>query len=347
MRIAVDVMGGDHGCTVVIDGVKQALEADKSIAALYLVGNEAEINSARERAQLRDRRIQIVHASEVLTMDDKPVEGIRRKKDSSMVRAIELVREGKADAVISPGNTGALVAGSMKLRRLDGVKRPAIAARMPSLTQDFVLLDAGANDVCEPLHLAQFAVMGSIYAKELLGITNPRVGILSNGSEETKGNDLTREAARLCQQLELNFIGYVEGFDLFNDAVDVAVTDGFTGNIVLKTAESLGYAIKNLLKSELTASPIRKLGAMLAKGGLLKLKQRMDPEVYGGAVLLGLNGTVIKAHGSSRERSIANAIRVATEEISHGVNQIVSQQIARANERLAASETSVSPTVTA
>src|SRR6185437_300982 len=163
MRIAVDVMGGDHGCSVVIEGVKQALEADKSIATLYLVGNEAEINSARKAAQLHDSRIQILHASEVLTMDDKPLEGIRRKKDSSLVRAIELVREDKADAVISPGNTGALVAGSMKLGRLDGVKRPAITARMPSRKQDFVLLDAGANDVCEPLHLAQFAVMGNIY----------------------------------------------------------------------------------------------------------------------------------------------------------------------------------------
>jgi glycerol-3-phosphate acyltransferase PlsX len=340
-------MSGDHGCSVVIEGVKQALEADKSIATIYLVGNEAEINSARERVQLRDKRIQILHASEVLTMDDKPLEGIRKKKDSSLVRAIELVREGKADAVISPGNTGALVAGSMKLGRLDGVKRPAIAARMPSRNQDFVLLDAGANDVCEPLHLAQFAVMGNIYAKELLGISRPRVGILSNGSEESKGNDLTRESAKLCHQLDLHFIGYVEGFDLFNDAVDVVVTDGFTGNVVLKTAESLGYAIGSILKAELTATPMRKLGAALAKGGLRKMKERMDPEVYGGAVVLGLNGTVIKTHGSSKQRAIANAIRVATEEISHGVNDLVSQQIARANKRLTASETSVSPTVPA
>lgn len=347
MRIAVDVMGGDHGCAVVIEGVKQALEADKSIAALYLVGNEAEINPALEQARLRDSRIEILHASEVLTMEDKPLEGIRKKKDSSMVRAIELVREGKADAIISPGNTGALVAGSLKLRRLDGIERPALAARMPSRTKDFVLIDAGASPVCEPPHLAQFAVMGSIYAKQLLSLDRPRVGILSNGSEETKGNELTREAAKLCSLLDLNFMGYVEGFDLFSDAVDVVVADGFTGNIVLKTAESLGYAIKNLLKNELSATPIRKFGAMLAKGGLLKLKQRMDPEVYGGAVLLGLNGVVIKAHGSSRERSIANAIRVATEEISHGVNQIISREIANANQRLAASETPVSPTVTA
>ncbi|HYG21688.1 MAG TPA: phosphate acyltransferase PlsX [Verrucomicrobiae bacterium] len=334
MRIAVDVMGGDHGSAVVISGVKQALESDRAIQKIFLVGNETEIQRGRQQFQLSDARAEVVHASEVLTMDDKPLEGIRRKKDSSMVRAIELVYEGKADAVISPGNTGALVAGSMKLRRLEGVKRPAIAVRMPSKTRDFVLLDAGANDVCEPLHLAQFAVMGNIYAQKILGLSKPRVGVLSNGSEETKGNDLTRGAARLCSQLDLNFIGYVEGFDLFDDAVDVVVTDGFTGNVVLKTAESLSRAMMHLLKTELKANPVRLLGAKLSQGAFMQLKKRVDPEVYGGAVLLGLNGIVIKAHGSSRERAITNAIRVATEEISHGVNQTISQEITRANERL-------------
>jgi glycerol-3-phosphate acyltransferase PlsX len=347
MRIAVDVMGGDHGCAVAVEGVKQALEADLSISKLYLVGKEEEIQAARQQSQLSDSRAEVLHASEVLTMEDKPLEGIRKKKDSSMVRAIELVYEGKADAVISPGNTGALVAGSMKLRRLDGVKRPAIAARMPSRTGDFVLLDAGANDVCEAPHLAQFAVMGNVYAKEILGLSKPRVGILSNGSEETKGNDLTREAARLCSQLDLNFIGYVEGFDLFDDAVDVVVTDGFTGNVVLKTAESLSRAIIHVLKNQLTANPIRFFGASLCQGAFRSLKHRVDPEVYGGAVILGLNGIVIKAHGSSKERAIMNAIRVATEEISHGVNQTISQQIARASARLAAAETAVSPPVPA
>lgn len=335
MRIAVDVMGGDHGCGVVVKGVKLALEADHKISAIVLVGKEEQIRAALTEASLRDSRVEILHASEVLTMDDKPAD-IRKKKDSSMSRAIELVYEGKADAVISPGNTGALVTGSMKLRRLEGVERPAITARMPSRTADFVLLDAGANAVCEPMHLAQFAVMGNIYAKEILGLTKPRVGVLSNGSEETKGNDLTKEAARLCALLDLNFIGYVEGFDLFDDAVDVVVADGFVGNVVLKTAESLGYAIGGLLKRELMANPIRMLGAKLASGALQAVKRRMDPEVYGGAVLLGLNGNVIKAHGSARERAIMNAIRVAAEEVRHGVNQIISEQIARANQKLAA-----------
>jgi glycerol-3-phosphate acyltransferase PlsX len=336
MRIVVDVMGGDHGCEVVIEGAKRALEADASITSLFLVGNETEIKKARRTVGLDDRRVEIVHASEVLTMEDKPLEGIRRKKDSSMVRAIELVREGKADAVISPGNTGALVAGSMKLRRLEGVERPALAARMPSRTGDFVLIDAGANPVCEPEHLAQFAVMGNIYAREILGQKNPRVGVLSNGSEESKGNDLTRGTARLCSKLDLNFIGYVEGFHLFDDAVDVVVADGFTGNVVLKTAESLGYAMMHLLKSELTKTPMRKFGAILSQNAFRNLKKRMDPEVYGGAVLLGLNGIVIKTHGSSRARAVMNAIRVAAEEIRHDINQKLALEIARANAKLAA-----------
>lgn len=328
-------MGGDHGCRVATAGAKLALAADPRIAELHLVGLESEIRQAIAQSHLDDSRVRICHASEVLTMDDKPLEGIRRKKDSSMVRAIDLVREGKADAIISPGNTGALVAGSMKLRRLEGVERPAIAARMPSRTGDFVLLDAGANPVCEPQHLAQFAVMGHVYAREILGIERPRIGVLSNGSEETKGNDLTREAARLCGQLDLNFIGYVEGFHLFEDAVDVVVADGFTGNVVLKTAESLGYAMMHLLRSELTANPLRYLGALLSRGAFRALKKRLDPEVYGGAVLLGLRGNVIKAHGSARERAIMNAIRVAGEEIRHGLSEVIAQEIARANERFA------------
>ena len=332
-------MGGDHGCAVVVKGVKLALEADSRITSVLLVGQEDKIRPALSEVGLTDSRAQIVHASEVLTMDDSPVEGIRKKKDSSMVRAIELAREGKADAVISPGNTGALVAGSMKLRRLEGVERPALICRMPSRTGDFVLLDAGANPVCEPSHLAQFAVMGNLYAREILGIAKPRVGVLSNGSEESKGNDLTREAARLCALLDLNFIGYVEGFDLFNDGVDVVVADGFTGNVVLKTAESLGYAMMQMLKAELTANPLRKFGAILSQGAFRSLKRRLDPEVYGGAVLLGLNGNVIKCHGSSRERAIMHAIRIATEEVQHGLNETIIKQIALANERLAAQPT--------
>ena len=332
-------MGGDHGCPVVVGGVKLALAADPRITSVLLVGQEDKIRPAVAAVGLDDPRMEIIHASEVLTMDDSPVEGIRRKKDSSMVRAIDLVREGKADAIISPGNTGALVAGSMKLRRLEGVERPAITVRMPSRSGEFVLLDAGANPVCEPRHLAQFAVMGDIYAREILGLTKPRVGVLSNGAEESKGNDLTREASRLCGLLDLNFIGYVEGFHLFDDSVDVVVADGFTGNVVLKTAESLGYAMMQMLKAEFTANPLRKFGAFLSQGAFRSLKRRLDPEVYGGAALLGLNGNVIKAHGSSRERAIMHAIRVAAEEVGHGMNAIILRRIAAANERISAQPT--------
>jgi glycerol-3-phosphate acyltransferase PlsX len=336
MRIALDVMGGDHGCTVAIKGVKLALEADSRIASLLLVGQEDKIRPALREVGLTDARVQVVHASEVLTMEDKPLEGIRKKKDSSMVRAIELVRDEKADAIISAGNTGALVAGSMKLGRLDGVERPAIVCRFPSLSQDFVMLDCGANAVAEPSHLAQFAVMGSVYAREILGTEKPRVGILCNGTEEGKGTELTKETARLCAQLDLNFMGYCEGFDLFNDGVDVVVCDGFVGNIVLKTCESLSKTIGRLLKNEVKANPMRAAGGVLAKGAFNALKRRLDPEVYGGAAVLGVNGIVIKAHGSSRELAFSSSIRVAADEIGHGIKQTITADIGRANERIAA-----------
>lgn len=336
MRIALDVMGGDHGCVVAIKGVKLALTADSRINSLVLVGQEDKIQSALREVGLTDSRVSVVHASEVLTMEDKPLEGIRKKKDSSMVRAIELVRDEKADAIISAGNTGALVAGSMKLGRLDGVERPAIVCRFPSLSQDFVMLDCGANAVAEPSHLAQFAVMGSVYARQILEVAKPRVGVLCNGTEEGKGTELTKETAKLCAQLDLNFIGYCEGFDLFNDGVDVVVCDGFIGNIVLKTCESLSKTIGRLLKNEVKANPLRAAGGMLAKGAFTALKRRMDPEVYGGAAVLGVNGIVIKAHGSSRERAFASALRVAADEIGHGIKQTIAADISRANERITA-----------
>lgn len=336
MRIALDVMGGDHGCAVAIKGVKLALEADARITSLMLVGQEDKIRPALSEVGLTDSRVQVVHASEVLTMDDKPLEGIRKKKDSSMVRAIELVRDEKADAIISAGNTGALVAGSMKLGRLDGVERPAIACRFPSLSQDFVMLDCGANAVAEPSHLAQFAVMGSVYAREILGTEKPRVGVLANGTEEGKGTELTKETAKLCAQLDLNFMGYCEGFDLFNDGVDVVVCDGFIGNIVLKTCESLSKTIGRLIKNEIKANPLRMAGAALASGAFNSLKRRLDPEVYGGAAVLGVNGIVIKAHGSSRERAFASAVRVAADEVGHGIKQTIAADIHRANQRIAA-----------
>jgi glycerol-3-phosphate acyltransferase PlsX len=345
MRIAVDVMGGDHGCGVVIEGARRALEADKSITTLYLVGNKAEIHAALPSRGFRDHRVRVVHASEVLTMDDKPVSAVRRKKDASIVRAVELVRENKADAVISLGNTGGIFASAtFKLGRIPGVDRGGIATVIPAVDNEFVLLDSGANIECKPMHLAHYAVMGSIYSREILGYKNPRVGILSIGTEETKGNDLTLEAFKLCKQLDINFIGNVEGHDLFKSRVDVVVCDGFIGNIVLKTCESMAVGIFTMLKRELTANPHRQLGALLAQNAFRAIKKKMDPEAYGGAPLLGFSGSVMKAHGSARERAVASAINVTMQNLKHHVKDSIANEIARANERLGFNGSSNAPT---
>jgi glycerol-3-phosphate acyltransferase PlsX len=291
--------------------------------------------------------MRVVHASEVLTMEDKPATAVRRKKDCSIARAVELVHDGKADAVVSLGNTGGIfTAATFKLGRIPGVDRGGIATVIPTPDNEFVLLDSGANIECKPIHLAHYAVMGSIYAREILGCKHPRVGILSIGTEDNKGNELTLEAFRLCKQLDLNFIGNVEGHDLFKSRVDVVVCDGFIGNIVLKTCESLALGIFTMLRQELKANLGRQLGALLAQNAFRAIRKRMDPETYGGALLLGFNGPVLKAHGSARERAIASAMRVTTETLQHHLNQRIAEEIARANERLAA-DRSVSASVAA
>lgn len=337
MRIAVDVMGGDHGCGVVVEGAKRALQSHQTITGLYLVGRQPEIEAALRQSGCKDDRVQIIHASEVLTMEDKPVVGLRKKRDCSILRAVELLKEGKADALVSPGNTGGVVAAStIRLRPLPGVDRPGIAVVMPTPENEVVLLDAGANVECRPLHLAHYAIMGSVYSRQILGYAKPRVGILSNGTEEIKGNELTLEAFKLCKQLDLNFVGNVEGHDLFANRVDVVVCDGFVGNIVLKTCESLATAMFAWLKRELTATPVRKFGALLAKDAFRTIKRRIDPDNHGGAPLLGLNGNVMIAHGSASERAIESAIRETIDAIRNNINQIMTQEVHRANERLAA-----------
>jgi glycerol-3-phosphate acyltransferase PlsX len=339
MRIAVDVMGGDHGCGVVIAGAKRALEENKKITALFLVGHQTQIHAALPAGGFRNHRIRVVHASEVVAMDDKPASALRKKRDSSIARAADLVSEGKADALVSLGNTGGLfAAATFKVGRIPGVERGCIATVIPRQETEFVLLDAGANIECKPLHLAQFAVMGSVYSREVLGRKRPRVGILSIGTEDSKGNELTLEAFKLCRKLDLNFIGNVEGHDLFKDHVDVVVCDGFVGNIVLKTCESLAVAMFSMLKRELMHTAQRQIGAFLSKGAFHAIRKRLDPEVYGGAPLLGFNGPVFKAHASARERAITSALRVTAEAVQHHVNQIIAEEIARANAKLASEE---------
>lgn len=336
MRIAVDVMGGDHGCGVVIEGARLALRAYPRISTVYLVGDQSQIRPVLDRHPHGDSRVQVVHASEVLSMDEKPVVALRRKKDCSIARGVELVKDGKADALISPGNTGGVVtAATVRLRPLEGVERPAIVAVIPAPENEFVLIDAGANVECRPLHLLQFAVMGSVYSREILGYSRPRVGLLSVGTEDVKGNELTQETFKLCRQVDLNFIGNVEGHDLFANRVDVVVCDGFVGNIVLKTCESLASNLFRWLKNELTKNPKRQLGALLAKGAFRAIRQRTDPESHGGAPLLGVNGNVVIAHGSSRERAIMNAIGQAVQAVQGKVNQILRREITLAAQILA------------
>jgi phosphate acyltransferase len=335
MRIAVDVMGGDHGCGVIIDGVRSALAQVDSIKSVILVGDEGQIESHLAASAFDDTRVSVRHASQVLTMDDKPVDALRKKKDCSIARAVEAVKDGEADAIVSPGNTGGILsAGTIRLRTLEGISRGAIATVIPEPENEFVLLDSGANVECKPVHLVEFAVMGSIYAREILGKASPRVGVLANGTEESKGTELTQEAGRILKQMDLNFIGNVEGHDLFHNRVDVVVCDGFVGNIVLKTCESMARGMMSWLKAELTATPVRKAGAYLARDAFKNLKHRLNSDNYGGAPLLGLNGVVMKAHASAGETAIMNAVRTAAGALEHNLNQAIVTEMARAGKFL-------------
>jgi glycerol-3-phosphate acyltransferase PlsX len=332
MRIVVDVMGSDHGAVTIIEGARLALQSSASITQLFLVGRREEIQAAIQKTGFRDSRVAIVPATEVLTMEDKPVEGLRRKKDCSILRAVDLLKEGLADAMISPGNTGGIVAAStIRLRPLAGLDRPGIATVIPGPKNEFVLLDSGASVECRPLHLLHFAIMGSIYSREILGYKNPRVGILSNGTEANKGTELTLEACKLCKMADLNFVGNVEGHDLFHNRVDVVVCDGFIGNIVLKTLESFAKGLAGWVKDEISKNPKRMLGAMLVKSAFRTIKRRIDPDTRGGAPLLGLNGTIFKAHGSASALAITNAIGECTKALQHRLNEMIESDVAKAN----------------
>lgn len=326
-------MGGDFAPAAIVAGAVEAARKIKGLSALYLVGDEAAI-----RRELADKGpipelLQIRHASQVVEMGESPATAIRRKKDSSINRAVDMVKEGEADAVFSAGSTGAAVAAStLKLRTLEGVMRPAIATVIPTPTRPFVLLDAGATPDCEPMMLAQFAAMGSVYSREILGVAKPRVGLLSIGEEDTKGNEITKEAFRILERSPLNFCGNVESSDIFNGEVDVVVCDGFVGNIVLKTSESVARTIARWLRQECRRTPVRILGALLARGAFSTIRRRSDPAQYGGAPLLGVRGTCIIGHGASNATAVFNGIRVATESVLHHVNQMIVEEIRKLGE---------------
>ncbi len=333
MRISIDAMGGDFAPREIVAGTLRAAKSLKGIEKLFLVGDETAI-----KRQLKKHKgtlpscIEIVHASEIVGMGESPAVAIRRKKDSSIARAIELVKDGKADAIFSAGNTGAAVAAAtLKLRTLEGVDRPAIATIMPTPADPFVLLDAGANPDSTPEMLQQYAVMGSIYSREILGVDNPSVGLLSIGEEAAKGNETTKKTFGLLQQSHLNFVGNVESGDLYAGKVSVAVCDGFVGNVVLKTSEAVARMISNWLKTMFRANPLRMLGALLSSGVFKEMKSRADPANYGGAPLLGANGVVIIGHGSSNALATLNAIRVASEAIDHDVNHLIEAELKRIN----------------
>ncbi|HAG06675.1 MAG TPA: phosphate acyltransferase PlsX [Peptococcaceae bacterium] len=309
MRIAVDAMGGDYAPHEVVAG---ALRARRELGVdVILVGDREKI-----RACTGETDVEIVQASQVIGMGEQPVVAVRRKQDASVVRAIRLVKEGLASAVVSAGNTGAVMAASLlELGRVKGIDRPALVGLFPHVKGRTALLDVGANVDCKPHHLLQFAIMGSVYAETVLGIPSPRVGLLNIGEEEGKGNELTQAAYPLLRETALNFIGNVEGRDLFNGRADVVVCDGFVGNVVLKSGEGLATALQQVLEREIKRNLVTRVAALMTLTSLKELRQRFDYSEYGGVPLLGINGVVVVGHGSSRARAIRNAVRVAREAI--------------------------------
>ncbi|MEA2626519.1 MAG: phosphate acyltransferase [Candidatus Binatota bacterium] len=317
--VAVDAMGGDHAPGAIVEGAVAA--ARELSIPVTLVGRSEIVDRELARHDTAGLPIAVRHASEVIAMDDSPIEGLRRKKDNSIRVALELVRAGESDAFVSAGNSGAAMASAvMILGNLPGVNRPAIALEIPSRRGHVTLLDAGANAECVPLNLVQFAVMGDIVSRSLRGIQSPRVGIVSNGEESSKGTALTRVADHTLRSMGLNYVGYVEGRDLNAGKVDVAVTDGFTGNVILKSMEGLAAFILSLLRHAFEANWRTKLGYLLVRKELDHLRQTLDHDAVGGAPLLGVNGVTIVAHGASSPRAIRNAIRVASESATKRIN---------------------------
>ncbi len=327
MKIAVDAMGGDNAPQAIVAGAVQA--AREYGVGIILVGIEQIIQAELRKHPLAETLpVEVRNATEVVDMLDSPSTVFRRKKDSSIRVANELVKSGEAVAVISAGHTGAAMATSFfVLGKLEGVERPAIATFMPTVKGTSIILDMGANVDSKPNHLLQFAVMGEVYAKYLLKVASPRVGLLSIGEEETKGNELTKEAFKLLTETSLNFIGNVEGRDVMSGKADVIVCDGFIGNVVLKVSEAVAETVGLFLKTDIEKSLIRKLGYLLMRPAFQNLKRRVDYAEYGGAPLVGINGISIISHGRSSDRAIKNAVRVAAELARSDINRHIHEDI--------------------
>ncbi|WP_226658321.1 phosphate acyltransferase PlsX [Pseudalkalibacillus hwajinpoensis] len=309
MRLAIDAMGGDNAPDAIIDGVYEAIETFNDLS-VTIIGDEEKINPLLKGNK---DRVTVLHTEEYISSEDQPVKAVRRKKNASMVLAVNEVKEGRADAAISAGNTGALMAaGLLYVGRIKGIDRPGLAPTLPTIDEaGFVLLDVGANMDAKPEHLLQYAHMGSVYAEKVRGVKNPRVGLLNIGTEEGKGNELSKQAFTLLQDSGLNFIGNVESRDILGNEADVVVCDGFSGNLVLKTIEGTALTMFKMLKEELTSSFTSKVAAGVLKPKLKNLSTKLDYSEYGGAGLFGLNAPVIKAHGSSNGRAVFSAIKQA------------------------------------
>ncbi|WP_438317509.1 phosphate acyltransferase PlsX [Sporosarcina sp. FA9] len=328
MIIAVDGMGGDHAPGEIIAGALESLTAFEDIQ-IHIYGDESKMAPFLKEHD----RLKVFHCTEVIEADDEPVRAIRKKKDASMVRMAQAVKDGDADACVSAGNTGALMsAGLFIVKRIDGIERPALAPTLPTVDgKGFVMMDVGANSDAKPTQLAQYGIMGSIYAEQVRGIKNPRVGLLNIGTEEGKGNELTKAAYDLLSEAPINFIGNIEARDLLVGVADVAITDGFTGNMILKTIEGTASGFFTMLKEVYGSSTKTKLSAALVKNELRGLKKKMDYTEYGGAGLFGLNSPVIKAHGSSNANAIYNAIRQARTMVEYDVCGIIRKTIKEGN----------------
>jgi glycerol-3-phosphate acyltransferase PlsX len=327
-RIALDAMGGDHGLSVVVPAALEALKQYNDIA-LVLVGDETQIRAtlAQHKAAVGDR-LTIRHASQVVQMDEAPAVALKNKKDSSMRVSINLVKAGEADAAVSAGNTGALMATArFVLKTLPGIDRPAICTILPSVNGHTHMLDLGANVDSEAEHLYQFALMGSELTKAIDDNPNPRVGLLNIGQEAIKGNEQVKAANALLQGSPLNYIGYVEGDDIYHGDVDVVVCDGFVGNVALKTSEGLAKMVSNQLKKEYTANLFTRLAALISLPVLKSFRRKFDPRRYNGASLLGLQGIVVKSHGGADSLAYANAIGIARTEIIKQVPQRIHKQL--------------------
>ena len=327
MRIALDAMGGDYAPAVNIEGAIETVNDFEDIDVI-LVGDESILTRELEGKRYSSQRITITHASQIVRMDEPATVAIRKKKDSSIRRGIELVKSGDADAFVSAGHSGVVMATALLvLRSSDTVDRPAIATIMPTLKAPFVLIDAGANLCCKPQNLLEFALMGSTYCRVILGRTEPRVALISTGEEDTKGNELIKEAFKLLKEANINFIGNVDGKDIFTGEADVIVCDGFTGNVILKTSEGLADAMIKMLRREIANLTAGRIGYLLLKPALKNFKKKTDYDEYGGAPLLGINGTCIISHGRSTAKAIRNALRVASDFAEKRVYENISSAI--------------------